>query len=38
VFIGGGAREPGVVERCFEALRPGGRLVVNAVAIEPRRC
>ena len=34
VFIGGGARELGVLERCYEALGTGGRLVVNAVAIE----
>src|SRR4029450_12313860 len=34
VFIGGGRREPDLVERCYEALRDGGRLVVNAVAIE----
>jgi precorrin-6Y C5,15-methyltransferase (decarboxylating) len=34
VFVGGGAREPGLLERCYEALGPGGRLVVNAVAIE----
>ena len=34
VFIGGGAREPGVLERCHAALGAGGRLVVNAVALE----
>ncbi len=34
VFIGGGATVPGVLDRCWAALRPGGRLVVNAVTIE----
>ncbi|MFR9730754.1 precorrin-6y C5,15-methyltransferase (decarboxylating) subunit CbiE [Saccharopolyspora sp. MS10] len=34
VFVGGGATAPGVLERCWAALRPGGRLVVNAVTIE----
>jgi precorrin-6Y C5,15-methyltransferase (decarboxylating) len=34
VFIGGGAQRPGVIETAWEALRPGGRLVVNAVAVE----
>lgn len=34
VFIGGGLTAPGVVERCWDALRPGGRLVVNAVTVE----
>jgi precorrin-6Y C5,15-methyltransferase (decarboxylating) len=34
VFIGGGATSPGVVEGARAALRPGGRLVVNAVTIE----
>ncbi|WP_189169889.1 precorrin-6y C5,15-methyltransferase (decarboxylating) subunit CbiE [Pilimelia anulata] len=34
VFVGGGATEPGVLERCHAALRPGGRLVVNAVTME----
>jgi precorrin-6B C5,15-methyltransferase / cobalt-precorrin-6B C5,C15-methyltransferase len=33
VFIGGGAQEPLVLERCLAALRPGGRLVVNAVSL-----
>ena len=32
VFIGGGAA--GSVETCWAALRPGGRLVVNAVTVE----
>ncbi|SDH64847.1 precorrin-6Y C5,15-methyltransferase (decarboxylating) [Sinosporangium album] len=34
VFIGGGATRPGVMEACWEALPPGGRLVVNAVTLE----
>ncbi|WP_443089320.1 precorrin-6Y C5,15-methyltransferase (decarboxylating) subunit CbiT [Yinghuangia sp. ASG 101] len=34
VFVGGGLTVPGVVERCWAALRPGGRLVANAVTAE----
>ncbi|GAA3508094.1 precorrin-6Y C5,15-methyltransferase (decarboxylating) [Streptosporangium album] len=34
VFAGGGATVPGVLEGCWEALRPGGRLVANAVTVE----
>jgi len=34
VFIGGGLTAPGLVEACLEALRPGGRLVANAVTLE----
>jgi precorrin-6Y C5,15-methyltransferase (decarboxylating) len=34
VFIGGGASEPGVFERAWDAMRSGGRLVINAVALE----
>jgi precorrin-6B C5,15-methyltransferase / cobalt-precorrin-6B C5,C15-methyltransferase len=34
IFIGGGLTEPGVPERCWEALRPGGRLVANAVTVQ----
>lgn len=34
VFVGGGAGDPGVLEACWAALRPGGRLVVNAVTLE----
>ncbi|MFF0771570.1 precorrin-6y C5,15-methyltransferase (decarboxylating) subunit CbiE [Nonomuraea wenchangensis] len=34
VFVGGGATAPGLLERCWSALRPGGRLVVNAVTLE----
>ena len=34
VFVGGGATTPGLLDRCRDALRPGGRLVVNAVTVE----
>ncbi|WP_454684455.1 precorrin-6y C5,15-methyltransferase (decarboxylating) subunit CbiE [Ancylobacter moscoviensis] len=34
VFIGGGAGEPGVMDAAIAALKPGGRLVVNAVTLE----
>ncbi|MFA9460444.1 precorrin-6y C5,15-methyltransferase (decarboxylating) subunit CbiE [Thiohalorhabdus methylotrophus] len=34
VFIGGGLSSPGLVERCREALPPGGRLVANSVTLE----
>jgi precorrin-6B C5,15-methyltransferase / cobalt-precorrin-6B C5,C15-methyltransferase len=34
VFIGGGAANPEVLEHCWDALRQGGRLVANAVALE----
>lgn len=34
VFIGGGLRDPGVVEGAWERLKGGGRLVANAVTAE----
>jgi precorrin-6Y C5,15-methyltransferase (decarboxylating) len=34
VFIGGGVTEPGVIEACWAALQPGGRLVANAVTVQ----
>lgn len=34
IFIGGGASEQGVLDAAVAALRPGGRLVVNAVTLE----
>ncbi len=34
VFIGGGAHDDGVLDTAIAALRPGGRLVVNAVTLE----
>ena len=34
VFVGGGITEPGLLERCWSALAPGGRLVANVVSVE----
>ena len=34
IFIGGGASGPGVLDAAARALRPRGRLVVNAVTLE----
>ena len=34
VFLGGGAHLPGVIDTAWAALRPGGRMVANAVVIE----
>ena len=34
VFIGGGASTEGLVEACWERLRPGGRFVMNVVTVE----
>jgi len=34
IFIGGGLSDPRVIERCWEALPPGGRLVANAVTLQ----
>jgi precorrin-6B C5,15-methyltransferase / cobalt-precorrin-6B C5,C15-methyltransferase len=34
VFLGGGAHVPQIVERAWNALLPGGRLVANAVVLE----
>lgn len=34
VFVGGGVSVPGLLEGCWQALKPGGRMVVNAVTIE----
>ncbi|HEY4746001.1 MAG TPA: precorrin-6y C5,15-methyltransferase (decarboxylating) subunit CbiE, partial [Steroidobacteraceae bacterium] len=34
IFIGGGANDPRVLSAATAALRPGGRLVVNAVTLE----
>ncbi len=34
VFIGGGVTVAGVANACWDALRPGGRLVANAVTLE----
>jgi precorrin-6Y C5,15-methyltransferase (decarboxylating) len=34
IFIGGGVTEAGVLETCWAALKPGGRLVANAVTVQ----
>ncbi|MFC8720164.1 precorrin-6y C5,15-methyltransferase (decarboxylating) subunit CbiE [Kitasatospora sp. NPDC057198] len=34
VFVGGGLTVPGVLEACWAALGPGGRLVANTVTLE----
>lgn len=34
IFIGGGLTADGIVDACHDALRPGGRLVANAVTLE----
>jgi precorrin-6B C5,15-methyltransferase / cobalt-precorrin-6B C5,C15-methyltransferase len=34
VFIGGGVTAPGMIDACWQRLRPGGRLVANAVTLE----
>eukprot|EP00873_Tetraselmis_striata_P030150 jgi/Tetstr1/450414/TSEL_037450.t1 len=34
IFIGGGGTEDGVVDAAIAALKPGGRLVANAVTLE----
>lgn len=34
IFIGGGASTAGVFETCWGALKPAGRLVINAVSLE----
>jgi precorrin-6Y C5,15-methyltransferase (decarboxylating) len=34
IFVGGGISQPGLMDACWEKLKPGGRLVANAVTIE----
>ena len=34
VFVGGGGTAPGLIDRVVDALRAGGRLVVNSVTLE----
>ncbi len=34
VFVGGGLTGPGLLDACWEALAPGGRLVANTVTLE----
>jgi precorrin-6Y C5,15-methyltransferase (decarboxylating) len=33
IFVGGGASDPGVLDAAIAALRPGGRVVANAVTL-----
>ncbi|MFJ5871662.1 precorrin-6y C5,15-methyltransferase (decarboxylating) subunit CbiE [Dietzia maris] len=37
VFVGGGGTAPGLLRQCWDALRPGGRLVAHAVTLETER-
>jgi precorrin-6B C5,15-methyltransferase / cobalt-precorrin-6B C5,C15-methyltransferase len=34
IFIGGGLTVPGVFDACWQALKPGGKLVANGVTVE----
>lgn len=34
IFIGGGVTLPGIFEHCWDQLKPGGRLVANAVTLQ----
>jgi len=34
IFIGGGVSQDGLIGLCWQALKPGGRLVANAVTLE----
>ncbi len=34
IFLGGGLSQPGVIDACWRALPPGGRLVAHAVTVE----
>jgi precorrin-6B C5,15-methyltransferase / cobalt-precorrin-6B C5,C15-methyltransferase len=34
IFIGGGVTVPSVLEQCWASLKPGGRLVANAVTLQ----
>ncbi|GAB3239556.1 bifunctional cobalt-precorrin-7 (C(5))-methyltransferase/cobalt-precorrin-6B (C(15))-methyltransferase [Kineosporia babensis] len=34
IFVGGGLTAPGLLEHCWEALAPGGRIVVNVTTLE----
>lgn len=34
IFIGGGAGNPGVMDAAWNALKPGGKLIINAVSLE----
>ena len=37
IFVGGGLTADGLFDRCWSALRPGGRMVANAVTVEGER-
>ena len=37
VFLGGGLSAAGLIEACWDRLKPGGRLVANAVTLEGER-
>jgi precorrin-6Y C5,15-methyltransferase (decarboxylating) len=37
IFVGGGVSAPGLLAACWERLRPGGRIVANAVTLEGER-
>lgn len=37
VFVGGGATDTGVLDTAWQALRPGGRIVVHGVTLETER-
>ena len=37
IFLGGGLTAAGLIERCWRALRAGGRLVANAATLEGER-
>ena len=34
VFVGGGLSNPGLIDAAWAALKPGGRMVANAVSIQ----
>ena len=34
VFVGGGGSDPELLDLCWNALAPGGRMVVNAVTLQ----
>jgi precorrin-6Y C5,15-methyltransferase (decarboxylating) len=34
IFLGGGAARPGMLDRCWDILPAGGRLVANAISLE----
>jgi precorrin-6Y C5,15-methyltransferase (decarboxylating) len=37
IFVGGGIGTPGLLDTCWQALRPRGRLVANVVTLEGER-